>query len=83
MYVCTLCVHAYVICVYVCTLCVYAYVSMCVCMYVYVPIMYLSYAHFTSDRLSDYGITRDSYVVQGGSVGGAMLLGYLLARKSM
>jgi hypothetical protein len=32
-------------------------------------------------QLNSYGIHKDSLAVQGGSVGGAMLLGYLLARK--
>ena len=37
----------------------------------------------TLDLLSTYGITKDSLIVQGGTVSGAMLLGYLFARKSM
>lgn len=41
-----------------------------------------SFCH-TLDQLSSYGITKDSLVVQGGTVGGAMLLGYFLARKRM
>ena len=30
-----------------------------------------------------YGITSDSHIVQGCTVGGAVLLGYLIGRRSM